>query len=108
MNCDRMPAVALRLPRCRNTKPVDPLAANAIVRSLKGTSVIGPFPRTADRKRRNSQNITVVQSSNTAAVTLDHFDANGDLLILFDQCVVEVSYLCYRIHSHTLRREADS
>lgn len=56
MNCRRTPAAAavavLKLPRCRNTEPLDPLAANSVVRSLKVISLKGPLPRTADRRPR--------------------------------------------------------
>ena len=51
MNCDRTPGVALALwlARCRNTEPLELLAANSVVRSLKVISLKGPLPRTADR-----------------------------------------------------------
>lgn len=51
MNCERTlgVAVALRLPRCRNTEPLELLAANSVVRSLKVISLKGPLPRTADQ-----------------------------------------------------------
>ena len=57
MNCERLLVllvllvvlVVLRFPHCRNTEPPDLLAANSIVRSLKGTSLKGPLPKTTDR-----------------------------------------------------------
>jgi len=69
MNCERIPgpAVALMLARCKNTKPLDLLAASRVVRSLKVKSLKGPLPRTAHGGHH--QCITDVTENKTCSET---------------------------------------